>query len=49
MSSVRSFNGVVQCTIDCSGHLLHAHTNRDVKVSDPWHTASDVTLFLVSL
>ena len=39
-----SFNGVVQCTIDYTGHVLHARTDRDVCVSDPWHTASDVTL-----
>ena len=39
-----SFNGVVQCTIDCTGHVLHARIDRDVYVSDPWHTASDVTL-----
>ena len=38
------FNGVVQCTIDFTGHVLHARTDRDVYVSDPWHTASDVTL-----
>ena len=43
MLVVRSFNGVVQCTIDCTGHVLHARTDRDVHVSDPWHTASDVT------
>ena len=38
-----SFNGVVQCTIDYIGRVLHARTDRDVYVSDPWHTASDVT------
>ena len=27
-----------------SGHVLHARTDRDVHVSDPWHTASHVTL-----
>ena len=41
-----SFNGVVQCTIDFTGHLLHARTDRDVYVSDAWHAASDVTLSL---
>ena len=40
-----SFNGVVQCAIDHTGHLLHACTDRDVYVSDPWQSASDVTLF----
>ena len=39
-----SFNGVLQCTIDYTGHVLHARTDRDVYVSDPWHTASDLTL-----
>ena len=34
----------MQCTIDDTGHVLHARTDRDVYVSDPWHTASDVTL-----
>ena len=33
-----------KCTIDFTGHVLHARTDRDVYVSDPWHTASDVTL-----
>ena len=42
MLVVRSFNGVVQCTIDFSGHVLHARIDRDVYVSDPWHTASNV-------
>ena len=27
-----SFNGVVQCTIDCSGHVLPTRTDRDVYV-----------------
>ena len=27
-----SFNGVVQCTIDCSGHMLPTRTDRDVCV-----------------
>ena len=44
MLVVRSFNGEVQCTIDYTGHVLHARTDMDVYVSDPWHTASDVTL-----
>ena len=35
-----SFNGEVQCTIDDTGHVLHARTDRDVYVSDPWHTDS---------
>ena len=39
-----SFNGVVQCTIDYTCHVLHARTDRDVYVSDPWHTAPGVTL-----
>ena len=26
---------VVQCTIDHTGHVLHARTDRDVYVSDP--------------
>ena len=40
-----SFNGVVQCVrFFFFGHVLHAHTDRDVYVNDPWHTASDVTL-----
>ena len=40
-----SFNGVVQCTIDYSGHVLPARTDRDVYVSKPWHTLHpDVTL-----
>ena len=39
-----SFNGVVQCTVDDTGHVLYARSDRDVHVSDPWHTASDVTL-----
>ena len=39
-----SFNGVVQCTIDCTGHVLDARADRDVYASDPWHTAHDVTL-----
>ena len=38
-----SFNVVVQCTIDCTGHVLPARTDRDVYVIDPWHSASDVT------
>ena len=47
MLVVRSFNGVVQCTISYTGHVSYARADRDVYVSDPWHTASDV--FLVSL
>jgi hypothetical protein len=39
-----SFNGVVQCTTDYTGHVLPARTDRDVYVSDPWYTPSDVTL-----
>ena len=39
-----SFNGEAQCTIDFTGHVLHARTDRDVYVSDPWHAASGVTL-----
>ena len=35
MLVVRSFNGVVQCTTDYTGHALHARTDRDVCVSDP--------------
>ena len=27
-----SFNGVAQCTIDYTGHVLHARTDRDVYV-----------------
>ena len=30
-----SFNGVVQCTIDSTGHVLHARADMDVHVSDP--------------
>ena len=41
-----SFNGVVQCTMDHTGHVLHARTDRDVYVSDPWRTASDVHILL---
>jgi hypothetical protein len=39
-----SFNGVVQCTVDYTGKVLSARTDRDVYVSDPWHPSSDVTL-----
>ena len=37
-----SSNGVVQCRTDYSGHVLHARIDRDMYVSDPLHTASDV-------
>ena len=46
---VRSFSGVVQCTIDFSGPVLHARTDRDVYVSDPWHTASNVIWWCFSV
>ena len=39
----------MQCTIDYTGHVLPARTDRDVYVSDPWHTASDVTLSFYSV
>ena len=39
-----SFNGVVQCPKDTSGHVLHARTDRDACVSDARYTVSDWTL-----
>ena len=34
------FNGEVQCTIDCTCHVLPTLTDSDVHVSEPLHTES---------
>ena len=40
---MRMFNGMVECTIHYTGHVLHAHTDRDVVTDTDFATAASST------